>query len=223
MDAVECFVDCIVSANLVMPIILLSGLVAIFLFFFFIKRRYELLLTAQFIMSIIISINLLFMICYMNYWIWIYFGIILIGSIIIVLIKYFIDAYINKKTVGSISYLSNIENEFKIKINVIDTAVVRAFVFLKKIYVSIGLLERLEKEEIKAVIAHEVYHMRFSPNKFTSTLLAIASLSFYRYSDEYAADRYAAKMTSKKHLIDAVRKLDIKDAEKRIAIINRSQ
>lgn len=223
MNAVECFFDCIVSANLVTTITVLLGLVAIFLFFFFLKRRYELLLTAQFIMSIIISINLLFMICYMYYWIWIYFGIILTGSIIIVLVKYFIDSYVNNKTVGSIEYLSDIEKEFDVKINVIDTAVVRAFVFLKKIYVSIGLLERLEKEEIKAVIAHEVYHLRFSPNKFTSSFLAIASLSFYRYSDEYAADRFAAKMTRKEDLIRALRKLDIKDAEKRISNINKSQ
>ena len=216
MEAVECFIDCIVNANLVIPVIILLGIVAICLIFFIIKRRYELLLGAQFIMSIIIIINLLSMNCYMHSWIWIYLGIILTGSIIIVLIKYLIDTYINNKNVGSISYLSDIENEFNVQINVIDSPIIKAFVFLKRIYISMGLIERLEKDEIKAVIAHEVYHLRYSPNKIISSLLALASFSFYRYSDEFSADIYAANVTSKESLINALKKLDIKDSEKRI-------
>jgi len=129
MEAVQCFIDCIVIANLVIPVIILVGIAAICLIFFIIKRRYELLLGAQFIMSIIIIINLLSMNCYMHSWIWIYLGIILTGSIIIVLIKYLIDTYINNKNVGSISYLSDIENEFNVQINVIDSPIIRAFVF----------------------------------------------------------------------------------------------
>lgn len=220
MEALDCYIDCIVDANLVIPVLILFGIVAIILAFFIHNRRYELLLGAQFIMSFIISINLLYMNCYMHAWIWVYLGIILIGSIIIVLIKYIIDRYINKKTIGSISYLTDIEEEFNVNINIIDSPVVRAFVFLKRIYISIGLIERLEKNEIRAVIAHEVYHLRHSPNKIISSLLAIASLSFYRYSDEYAADKYAANLTSKQSLINALRKLDIKDAEKRIKNLN---
>jgi len=216
MEAVQCFIDCIVIANLVIPVIILVGIAAICLIFFIIKRRYELLLGAQFIMSIIIIINLLSMNCYMHSWIWIYLGIILTGSIIIVLIKYLIDTYINNKNVGSISYLSDIENEFNVQINVIDSPIIRAFVFLKRIYISMGLIERLEKDEIKAVIAHEVYHLKYSPNKIISSLLALASFSFYRYSDEFSADKYAANVTSKESLINALKKLDIKDSEKRI-------
>ena len=78
------------------------------------------------------------------------------------------------------------------------------------------MIERLEKDEIRAVIAHEVYHLRYSPNKIISSLLALASFSFYHYSDEFSADKYAANMTSKESLINALKKLDIKDSEKRI-------
>jgi heat shock protein HtpX len=221
MENVQCFIDCIINANLVIPVIFLLLLVGILLFLFILNKRYELLLGAQFVTSVIIGINLLFMNCYMHFWVWIYLGVILTGSIIIVLVKYLIDAYINNKTVGPTAYLSDIEEEFDVQINVIDSPLVRAFVFLKNIYISIGLLERLEKDEIRAVIAHEVYHLKYSPNKITSSLLAIASLSFYRYSDEYSADRYAVKMTSKESLINALKKLDIKDAEKRIRLISQ--
>ena len=78
------------------------------------------------------------------------------------------------------------------------------------------MIERLEKDEIKAVIAHEIYHLKYSPNKIISSLLTIASLTFYRYSDEFSADKYAAEITSKESLISALKKLDIKDSMKRI-------
>ena len=103
-----------------------------------------------------------------------------------------------------------------------DTPIIRAFVFMKRIYLSIGLLERLEKDEIKAVVAHEVYHLRYSPNKILSFLLALASLSFYRYSDEFAADQYAVGIVGKEKLISALKKLDIKDSSKRIRFLNSS-
>jgi len=216
IEAIQCIIDCIIHANLVIPVIFMFSIAVIFLFFYFMKHRYELLLAFQLIISLIIIINLLSMNCYMHSWIWIYLGILLAGSIVIALIKYLIDAYINNKNVGTISFLSDIENEFNIQINVIDSPIIRGFVFLKKIYISIGLIERLEKDEIKAVIAHEIYHLNHSPNKIISTLLAIASLSFYRYSDEFSADKYAAEITSKESLISALKKLDIKDSMKRI-------
>ena len=34
MEAVQCFIDCIVNANLVIPVIILLGIVAICLIFF---------------------------------------------------------------------------------------------------------------------------------------------------------------------------------------------
>ena len=216
IEAIQCIIDCIIHANLVIPVIFMCSIAVILLFFYFMKNRYELLLASQLIISLIITINLLSMNCYMHSWIWIYLGILLAGSIVIALIKYLIDAYINNKNVGTISYLSDIENEFNIKINVIDSPIIRAFVFFKKIYISIGLIERLEKDEIKAVIAHEIYHLKYSPNKIISSLLTIASLTFYRYSDEFSADKYAAEITSKESLISALKKLDIKDSMKRI-------
>ena len=216
MNEIQCFIDCIVNAGLVYPLIFLFSAVAILLILFVIQRKYELLLGAQSFMSVIITVNLISMNCYMFSWLWIYLGIILIGTIAIVLGKYFIQKYISHKNLGSFSFLSDIEKEFNVHINVVDTPKIRAFVFMKKIYLSVGLLERLEKDEIRAVVAHELYHLNHSPNKIVSTWLALSSLTFKRYSDEYFADDFAAKISGYDNLINALKKLNIKDSEKRI-------
>ena len=72
------------------------------------------------------------------------------------------------------------------------------------------------KDEVKAVVAHELYHLNHSPNKFLSSLLALASLTFRRFNDEHKADLYAVKTSGIKNLICALKKLQIKDAGKRI-------
>ena len=203
MDGFQCFIDCIVNAGLVVPLIGLFAAVIICLFLFIVSRRYESLIGAQSFMSVIVSINLLSMNCDMFTWFWIYLGIILIGTIIIVLVKYTINRYIGQNTIGSISSLSDIESEFNVKINVIDSPKIRAFVFMKRIFLSIGLLERLEKDEIRAVVAHELYHLTFS-----------------RFSDEYSADYYAASFSGSDNLINALKKLNIKDSKKRIKLLS---
>lgn len=216
MDDLQCFIECIVNAGLVIPIfVLLTGTI-IFLIFFIYTRRYESLFGAQSFTGGIISISLLSMNCHMFTWFWIYLGIILIGTIIVVIFKSLVKSYIGQKSIGNLSSLSDIENEFKVRINIIDSPKIRAFVFMKKMYLSVGLLERLEKNEIRAVVAHELYHLNHSPNKIMSTLLALSSLTFRRYSDEYYADLFAAKTSGVKNLINALKKLNIKDAEKRI-------
>ncbi|UCD13746.1 MAG: hypothetical protein JSW60_09360, partial [Thermoplasmatales archaeon] len=54
-----------------------------------------------------------------------------------------------------------------------------------------------------------------SPNKFLSSILALTSLTFHRYRDEHFADRYAAKIVGIHNLINALKKLEIKDYVKR--------
>jgi heat shock protein HtpX len=217
---IQCFISCLVNAGLVIPLIGLFTAVAICLVFYIVSRRYESLLGAQSFMSVIISVNLLSMNCNMFTWFWMYLGIILIGTIIIMFVKNLIQRYVVQKNIGSISSLSDIESEFNVHINVIDSSKIRAFVFMKKIYLSVGLLERLEKNEIRAVVAHELYHLNHSPNKIMSTLLAITSLTFRRHSDEYSADSFAANVSGMENLINALKKLNIKDSEKRIRTLS---
>ena len=118
---------------------------------------------------------------------------------------------LDRNIIRSPPYLSEIRQKFKVDISVLDTQKIKAFIYKKKIYLSIGLLERLEKDEIKAVVAHELYHLNHSPNKFLASILALASLTFRRFNDEHKADIYAVKTLDIKNLISALKKLQIKD------------
>ena len=217
MNGLECYISCLIESSLLLPIIIMIGFISIFLFRFIKKRNFESLLLSQTLITGIITISLITMSCTMFNWLWIYLGIILIGSLMIFIIKNLLDNEIDENIINSISFVYEFEKEFNVPIQIIDSQRIKAFHYRKRIYLSIGLLERLEKEEIRAVIAHEIYHLKYSPNKIVSSLLAISSLTFRRYNDEKSADKYAVKITGVNNLINALKKLHIKNYEKRIS------
>ncbi len=214
---VGCYISCLIESSLFLPIIIMIGFISIFLFRFIKKRNFESLLISQTLITGVITISLFSMSCTMFNWLWIYLGIILIGSLMIFIIKNLLDKEIDENIINSISFVYEFEKEFNVPIQIIDSQRIKAFHYRKRIYLSIGLLERLEKEEIRAVIAHEIYHLKYSPNKIVSSLLAISSLTFRRYNDEKSADKYAVKITGVNNLINALKKLHIKNYEKRIS------
>ena len=216
MNNIECFFNCIKDAGLLYPLIGLITLIITSSIIFIFKRNYESLLTSQFFMTVIISLNLLSMNCNMFYWLWIYLGIILIGTILLVFLKIYLNLKLDKNIFRLPTFLSDIGQHWDVDIRILDSQRIKAFAYKNKVYLSIGLIERLEKDEIKSVVAHEVYHLKHSPSKFVSSFLAITSLTFKRFRDEHQADRYAAKTTGLTNLINVFRKLQIKDAEKRI-------
>jgi len=75
----------------------------------------------------------------------------------------------------------------------------------------------LNVNEVRAVVAHEVYHYKNSPNKILSSLLAFLSLTFIRFNDERLADLYAAEVVGSGTLASALRKLDIRNYNKRLS------
>ena len=122
---------------------------------------------------------------------------------------------LDRNIIRSPPYLSEIRQKFKVDISVLDTQKIKAFTYKNRIYLSGGLLERLEKDEIMAVVAHEVYHLNLSPNKFLSSLLALTSQTFCRFNDEHYADQYAVKTAGIHNLINALKILEIRDYKKR--------
>lgn len=215
MIGVECFLSCIAESGLFYPLMGLIAITAIFLFMFIFKRNYESLLASQSSMTVIISLNLFSMNCDMFTWVWIYLGIILIGTLLMGLVKHYLELQLDGNIIRSPPYLSEIRQKFKVDISVLDTQKIKAFTYKNRIYLSVGLLERLENDEIMAVVAHEVYHLNHSPNKFLSSLLALTSLTFRRFNDEHYADQYAVKTAGIHNLINALKKLEIRDYEKR--------
>ncbi|UCF12570.1 MAG: M48 family metalloprotease [Thermoplasmatales archaeon] len=215
MIGVECFLSCIVESGLVYPLMGLITITAILLFMYIFKRNYESLLASQSTLTVIISVNLFSMNCDMFTWVWIYLGIILIGTLLMGLVKHYLELQLDRNIIRSPPYLSEIKKKFKVDISVLDTQKIKAFTYKNRIYLSVGLLERLEKDEIMAVVAHEVYHLNHSPNKLLSSLLALTSLTFRRFNDEHYADQYAVKTAGIHNLINALKKLEIRDYKKR--------
>jgi len=198
-------------------ILLVSVALAIIcLFAYFLKRRHEFLLANQTFMIWIITSSILTMGCNMFHLIWVYLGIIIICVLLLGILKLLINLRHSNLIISSIEIISVLEEHFGVTIKILDIQRIRAYTHRGVIYLSIGLMERLEPDEIKAVVAHETYHLRKSPNKFISSILAMISFTFLRHSDEYYADRFAAEVSGASNLKNALRKLDIKDYSKRI-------
>ncbi len=90
--------------------------------------------------------------------------------------------------------------------------------FGSKIVISVGLLETLSRDELRAVLAHEISHVshRDPLKRLMSRSLRIAMLAnplphfmepWLSRSEEYAADREAALLTSPSCMISALLKL----------------
>lgn len=155
-------------------------------------------------------------------WIWVYLGVISLGLLTLSLVRYCLtrEGWINHA--GLLSYITTLEAQFGITIRVIDTQKIRAFAHRRAVYLSVGLLERLDPDEVAVVVAHEVYHVKHSPNKLVSSFAALSSLTFVPYNDEHSADQYAADIAGKDTLERALRKLEIVGSEQRIEALFKS-
>ncbi len=95
------------------------------------------------------------------------------------------------------------------KLYYFDSAVPRAFAAGKSIFVSIGLLEILNDDELKAVLAHEAWHIRNnSRTPFLKQLSLMTFSSPYKSELEYLADCFAAEIAGSEALSSARNKLD---------------
>jgi Zn-dependent protease with chaperone function len=90
-----------------------------------------------------------------------------------------------------------------------DSAVPKAFAAGRSIFISIGLLELLDEDELKAVLAHEAWHIRHNSGMpFLSQLALMAFSSSSEPELEDKADRFAAKIAGNAALYSARNKVD---------------
>jgi Zn-dependent protease with chaperone function len=183
---------------------------------FLVWKRFELLIAGQAGMASAIVVGFVSMNCPMFQWIWAYLGAVSFGLLTLSLVRYWLTRKDQMKHAGISSYVATLEAQFGIPIRVIDTQIIRAFAHRRAAYLSVGLLERLDKDEVTAVVAHEAYHVKHSPSKLVSSLAALSSLTFVPYNDEHSADQYAADVAGKDTLARALRKLEIAGGEQRI-------
>lgn len=90
-----------------------------------------------------------------------------------------------------------------------DSAVPKAFAAGRSIFISIGLLELLDDDELKAVLSHEAWHIKHNSGMpFLSQLALMAFSSSSEPELEDQADRFAAKIAGNAALYSARNKVD---------------
>jgi len=216
IDWLQCVLGCLSESNTLLLLSAILGSATAFFFLFITWRRFELLIAGQAATASAIVVLLVSMRCPMLEWIWVYLGIVSSGLLILSLVRYLLAREAHTSTTSLSSYVEALEEEFGVAIRVIDTQKIRAFAHQGAIYLSVGLLERLERDEVKAVAAHETYHLKHSPNKFISSMLAVGSLTFFSFNDDHLADHYAASFAGKDALVRALKRLEIAGSGQRI-------
>jgi heat shock protein HtpX len=95
------------------------------------------------------------------------------------------------------------------KLYYFDSAIPRAFASGRSIFISIGLLEMLDDDELKAVLAHEAWHIRH--NSGMPFMKQLALMAFSSSADpelECMADRFAVQIAGIEALLSARNKVD---------------
>jgi len=218
MNGVECFYVCVSAAGLVFPLILFTAITAGLFVAYKMNRGYKPLVGAQLTVTVMISTSLASMDCStMSPWVWFYLGAVIIGTVGIGLLRTYSGSRLASDTLGRFPALADLEEEFDVDIVVLDTQRVKALAYKDNVYLSVGLLERLDDDQLRAVVAHEVYHLETRSPRMMSSILALTSLTFLRYSDEREADAYAARLIGEDAIVGALETLGIQDRKERTA------
>lgn len=104
---------------------------------------------------------------------------------------------------------SNLNSSGTVDVYYYDSAIPRAFASGKAIFLSIGLIEIMDMDELKAILAHEVWHLRHRTG--TPILRNLSMITFTRNCTgselERLADTFAAKTVSRNAVESARAKL----------------
>jgi Zn-dependent protease with chaperone function len=217
MNLIQCFYGCLVAAGLVVPLVVFTTVTAGLFVAHRARGGYGALVGAQLLMTVMISSSLATMDCYMSSWVWFYLGTVVSGAVAVGLLRTYSASRLRSSSLGRFTAMAELEEEFGVHVVVLDTQRVRALAYRDSVYLSMGLLETLDDDQLRAVVAHEVYHLETGPPRMLSAFLALTSLTFWRYSDEGEADAYAANRIGEDALVQALETLRIRDRAKRMA------
>ncbi len=146
---------------------------------------------------------------------YIYLGYVIISTVLIFgTVRYYDRIMIKRLNAQPASSIMKWAQEFVDKLTLaklyyFDSAVPTAFAAGKSIFVSIGLLEMLNEDELKAVLAHEAWHIRNNSRTPFLKQLALMTFSSPSVSElEHMADYFAAEIAGIEALSSARDKLD---------------
>lgn len=179
------------------------------------KQKLFTFVSAQIVALLAIILTFYIMQCSEMLTLYLYSIYVTISTILIFGVLRFYDRILvrrlDAKPVGSImNWVQEfVDNLTSASVYYYDSAVPKAFAAGRSIFVSVGLLEVLDKDELKAVLAHEAWHIR---NNSRTPFLKQLSLMTFSYSAEpeleEMADAFAANVAGSKALNSARYKVD---------------
>ncbi len=221
LEEVECYITCITDSNY-LPLILFLILSALLLFAFYLQAkspyvRIASIATGQLFIIISIAAIVTAMQCSSMLTIEIYTIYVIISTALIFLLpKVYYKILIKRYNARSIADVLDWPELFvhdllkDAKVYYYDSALPRAFASGKVIFLSMGLLELMNDQELKAILAHEVWHLR--QNTKTPLLRQLALITFTKNRSESdlekLADMFAEEIVSKSAVETARAKLN---------------
>ncbi len=218
---IQCYVTCITGSGL-LPLIGIEIFLALLFFIFYLKARKPAIRIVSFIamqLCMLFAIGTTFsaMRCSQMLTIEIYTVYVILSTLVVIFLpKVYYKILIKRYKAIPLTDLMDWPQAFvntlteEAKVYYYDSAIPRAFVSGKIIFLSMGMLELMDDLELKAVLAHEVWHLRQN-NKMT----VIRQLSFMTFTKNHSknefeilADTFAGEIVGRNAVESARAKLD---------------
>ncbi|NOY11029.1 MAG: M48 family metalloprotease [Archaeoglobi archaeon] len=94
------------------------------------------------------------------------------------------------------------------RVYVLNTSIPKAFTLGREVFVSAGMLDLLEEDELFAVLTHEKFHVLENRTPLVSRLKYLTFLPLSQDRIELMADRYAERIAGKDALERAKKKIE---------------
>jgi hypothetical protein len=220
-EEIQCYVTCITGSGLLV-LIGVQVFLALLFFMFYLKARKPLLrifslIAAQLFMLFVICTTFFAMRCSQMLTIEIYIAYVILSTLVVIPLpkKYYrilIKRYKARTLTDIIDWPQTFVNTLTkdAKVYYYDSAIPRAFISGKVIFLSMGILELMEDLELKAILAHEVWHLRHNNEMPVLRQLSFMTFTKNRSKDELEilADTFAGEIVDMSAVESARAKLN---------------
>jgi len=218
---IGCYITCVTDSGL-LPLIGTQIFLVLLLFILYLKARKPLIRVSSFIAA---QLSMLFVIgtvvsamqCSQMLTIEIYTVYAVTSTVVIMFLpgvyyKILIKRYRAQPIEDIMDWPQTFVNTLteKAKVYYYDSAVPRAFASGKGIFLSMGMLELMDDLELKAILAHEVWHLRHNNKTPLLRQLSLMTFTKNRSEDELEilADIFAGEIVSRSAIESARSKLN---------------
>lgn len=221
IEEVQCYVTCVTGSSLLL-LIGIQVFLALLFFTFYLKARKPIIrivsfIAAQLFMLFVIFTTFLAMKCSQMLTIEIYTAYVILSTVVVIFLpkvyyRILIKRYRAKPLTDIIDWPQAFVNTLtkEAKVYYFDSAVPRAFISGKIIFLSMGMLELMDDLELKAILAHEIWHLRHNNEMPALRQLSFMTFTKNRSKDEFEilADTFAGETVSMNAVESARAKLN---------------